>query len=101
PRLRRERPRNVYRGTDRSGEQFTHILDELVRIERARIEMAPAREGQELLGELCAAHRCPHGAVDELQGSRLVQSRAEQFKVAEHGREQVVEIMGDAAGELA
>src|SRR5262249_47820698 len=78
--------------------------DDLAEIERFRFEALPAREGEQLVGQLRAAFgRAAH--VDETPGQIAVYPRGrdaplDKFEIAQHDGQQVVEIMRDAGGEL-
>jgi hypothetical protein len=66
------------------------------------IECLAARKGQHALGERGAALGARDGVVDEPHELGLVgQALAQQLQAAEDRHEQVVEVMGDAAGQLA
>ena len=59
-------------------------------------------EGQQALGERRAALGTLQRAVDQPRGPRIVGDvLAQQVEVAQHGHQQVVEVVGDPAGELA
>ena len=40
-------------------------------------------------------------AIEQLLAARIDDAAAQQIEIAEHGRQQIVEVVGDAAGELA
>src|SRR5579883_1413468 len=63
--------------------------------------MLLAREGQELLGQLGAALCRLHRALEELHLLSTGDAGGKPLEIAEERRQQVVEIMRDAAGELA
>ncbi len=61
-----------------------------------------ARKGQQPLGERCAALRALQCAIDQATEPRIVgQALAQQIEVAHHSHQKIVEVMRDAAGELA
>ena len=72
-------------------------------VDRLRVEVLPPREGQHALGQGGAA-LAPWTALSS-SALRFVgssrQALAQQFEAAEDHHQQVVEIVGDAAGELA
>ena len=90
---------------ERAPGQFLHLRDEVVEVEGAVVEALLAGEGEELLrqrrGALSRladiAHRPAHPA---LVGVRSLQVGRQGIGVAEDHLEQVVEVVGDAAGEL-
>ena len=80
-------------------------IDELVQVHRAPGQALLAGEGQQLLGEGRRPIHRVAGVVDMALGLVPVQFRAVQvdpqdIQVADHHLQQVVEIVGDAAGEL-
>ena len=70
-------------------------------IDRHRIERLAAREGQELAREALAAPRRRQDGLDPLQRLRLGQPAAQHFGVAADDHQEIVEVVRDAAGELA
>ena len=79
---------------DRAAEQFRGI-------DRGGPQVLLARERQETLGERLAALGAFDRAVDQAQAVGVVgQPLAQQLEIAEHRRQQVVEVVRDAAGQL-
>ena len=71
-------------------------------IDRLRLQVLPPGECQQALGQGRPALRALHRAVDEAQKlGRLRHMPAQQIEIADHRHQQVVEVVGDAAGELA
>ena len=78
------------------------MLDHVCDVDEPRPKRLLPREGEQLLGDPFAALGCPNGRFDER--TPLVvgrQTLLEQVQVAQDDAQQVIEIMGDAAGELA
>src|SRR5206468_5117723 len=81
--------------------ELLHLLDDLVQVEDDRLHDVAAAEGEELARERSGALR---GAADEVDVALLLGARellVEEVGVAEDHREVVVEVVRDAAGELA
>ena len=78
--------------------------DEPVGVDRLRVERLAAREGEQPVGQrgraLGRAHRRLGVALDVL-GAPLRDAGLHEVEGADDAGEQVVEIVGDAAGELA
>ncbi len=93
------------RGTDgpakRAVEKVGHAREHAVEIGRAPIQLLLAREGEELVGEPGPALRGLHGVVQEAQDALVRDLARRELDRPHHGRQQVVEIVRDAAGELA
>ena len=71
-------------------------------IDRHRAQILLTRERQQTLGQRRAALGALHGAVDQPMQPRIVRhALAQQIEIAHHGHQQIVEVMRDAAGELA
>ena len=87
---------------ERAAQKPDDALDERVDVDRLRIQEAAPRERQQVAGEVSAVHRRAKDGVDDLVGVRIVrQIRSQQLDVAEDDREDVVEVVRDAAGQLA
>ena len=87
---------------ERAFEQIDHAFDQRPQIDRHRAQILLAGEGQQPLGQRCAAFGALDGAVDQPLQARIVrQALAQQIEIAHHGHQQIVEVMRDAAGELA
>src|SRR5690606_40933015 len=73
----------------------------LVQIELTRAEHLPAAEGEELVGELTGVLGGP-GDLREIGAERAVRVEAagDELRVAQDHGEHVVEVVGDAPGEL-
>jgi hypothetical protein len=83
-------------------DQLRDIAHQLLHVEAFRAEILPPREGQHPLGESRTA-LCPlQGVVDQAMQGGIIRHPAPQQSEAAHDRHQeIVEIMGDAPGELA
>ena len=76
--------------------------DQAAQIDRHRAQILLARERQQALGQRRAALGALQRAVDQPVQARIVgHALAQQIEVAHHRHQQIVEIMRDAAGELA
>ena len=80
-----------------------HAEHQRVEVERARLQRLPAGEGQQPPGQRRRRARPPASASAERRGARrsCAESRRQQLEVADDDGQQVVEIVRDAAGELA
>ena len=69
----------------------------------AGLQVLLPREGEQALGQRGAPLGPLDRAVDQARRPAAAsrQALAQQLEVAEHGRQQVVEVVRDAAGELA
>ena len=87
---------------DDAPQQVLHLHDQRVEIDDARLGDLPAREAEELPGQRRAALGGVADAAEVLV-RRVVafELGAGHLDVAEDGRQQVVEVVGDAAGEAA
>ena len=93
---------DVGAGADRPAQEPPHLLDEAARVERLRVQRLPAAEGEELPGEIGAVPYAGKRILHPLRGARVVaDAAAKELQVAGHHLEQIVEIMGDAAGQIA
>ena len=72
--------------------------DQAVEVERLDVEHLPPAERQELARELA---RAPCRVVDLLELGAAALPHAQQLAVAQDDGEQVVEVVGDAAGQAA
>ena len=87
---------------DRAAQHLDHAVDQLRDVHRGRVQVLLPREGEQALRQRGAALGSLDRAVDQAARRVVVaQPFAQQLQVAEHGRQQVVEIVRDAAGELA
>ena len=90
-----------HRAADRVAKQALHRLDDLVDRDRRHADPLDPRESEQLAGQLgAAAGRFERGLGDPLE-PRLLDPRGDQLQPAHDRGEQIVEIVGDAAGELA
>ena len=99
-------------GAERAPQHVEHARDQPVGIDTGRLERLATGEGEQPLGELRRALRALHGGVHRLSqfgaqlGSGAVLGEIEQIapdrvEIAENDGEQIVEVVRDAAGELA
>ena len=87
---------------ERALEQIAHALDQRAQIDRHRAQILLARERQQPLRQRGAALGALQRAVDQPMQPRIVgHALAQQIEIAHHRHQQIVEIMRDAAGELA
>ena len=86
----------------RAAQEVGHVLDDAPDIGRARIQRLAAREGQKLRGQpRAAAHRLER-VLDALRARRIVlQIGAGALEIGADDLQQVVEVVSDAAGEMA
>jgi hypothetical protein len=89
-------------GSERPLQQIDHALDQGAQIHRHRSQILLPRERQQALRQRRAAFRALQRAVDQPMQARIVgDALAQQIEIAHHRHQQIVEIMRDAAGELA
>ena len=88
---------------DRAVDQLEHVLDQLGRRDRVGQQGLGAGEGEQAAGQRGGAGRALHRIVEvELDlAARAVQLAPGEIEAADDDREHVVEIVGDAAGQLA
>jgi len=83
-------------------QQIAHALDQVRRSTGTARRSCCRRERQQPLRQRRAALGALHRAVDQPVQTRIVgNALAQQIEVAHHHHQQIVEIMRDAAGELA
>src|SRR5688572_32768327 len=84
-------------------EELGHVADEMIEVERLWIERLAARKGEEPAGQPGGALCALEGEVGRTLDPRVVAGlgAADIVEAAEDDGEEVVEIVGDAAGELA
>ena len=83
-------------------QHFAEFHHQRVQVQALRLQALLAREGQQLLGELAGLFAGQAGAVDGLaDGGAVVEVGCRQFQVAGHHLQQVVEVVGQAGGQLA
>ena len=84
--------------------QVRHALDQLVRVQRLGGQRLAAGEGQQPLGECGRALGARHGVVEGAAHAgvrRHPEPARDDLEIAGDDLEQVVEVVGDPAGELA
>jgi hypothetical protein len=86
---------------DRGPQHVAELHDEVVEVRGLGLQPRLAREGQELLRELGAPLRRAARGLEEAARPLLVLVGLEQVEVAGDHLEQVVEVVGEAGGELA
>ena len=90
---------------ERAAQQVGHAGDELVASTGSRLQRLPAREGEQPLRQRGRALRAAASAMSTAgaaAGRRpSAQAALEQVEIAEDDGQQVVEVVRDAAGELA
>ncbi len=85
----------------RAAQQLGHRQHLVVEVENDGLEPAAAREGQQPIGQPRAHQRRVVGAGQQVALLVALDFHLEQLEIAGDDRQQVVEIMGDAAGQLA
>jgi hypothetical protein len=86
----------------RTVQQVGHVVDQLGNGHGLGIEVLPAREGQHALGEDGAPLRGLPGVGHQRRDPGIVaDAPLDELQAAQHRRQQVVEIVRDAAGQLA
>ena len=92
---------------ERAAQEIGHAGDQLIGIDGFGIERLAPREGEEPFGQDCRALRAPHrriGQPDEI-ALRLLHlvgfAPAQGVEIALNDHQQVIEVVGDAAGQLA
>ena len=86
----------------RAGDESGHAVDERRDIDRVRLQRLPAGEREQALHERFGALRRLKGALDQPLLAVAADAPAlEQVEAADDGRQQVVEVVRHAAGELA
>ena len=90
------------RGAERIADQAIGLAQHRVELNRADIELLGARKGQKLAGQLGALFRGRSGVVGETARRMILgQLARQQLQVAADGHQQVVEVVSNAAGQLA
>ena len=84
-------------------QQFRHFRDHAVGVDRLRRQRLLARECEQALGQRGGAFGGLHGGVDETADAEFVGLHAPPHHVerTDDHAQHVVEVMGDAAGQLA
>ena len=89
---------------DRAPDQVRHAEDELVDVGRLGVERLAPREGEEAVRQRCRALRGPLGCDEvaiEVVDPPLCHALLQEVQAARDAGQQVVEIVREAAGELA
>jgi hypothetical protein len=97
---RKQRQRDI--GSEQTLQQAFHLQNELAEVEHLRLQQLPATEGQQLPHEVRGAITGASHFLDVLT-QRVVgrQLFRNTDGIAQHYRQQVVEVVRDAGGELA
>ena len=93
---------NLDRRIERPADQIGHAVEQRADVDRARLKVLAARESEQALDQRRRPARRLKRGVD--QAMRLVVGRqpaAQQVEVADDRGQQIVEIVRDAAGQLA
>ena len=99
---RRQVDVQVERGTQRLVEQVLHAQHQGGDVDGLPLQFLAAREGQHALGERGAAARALDGVADEAVDLRVVgKALLDELQTSQDRHQQVVEVVGDTAGELA
>ncbi len=86
----------------RAAHQLGHAANQAVDLHRLRLQRLLAREGQQPLDQLDAALRRLHGRVEVIAHfAALAQLLAQRLQIAGDHGEHIVEVVRQAAGELA
>jgi hypothetical protein len=102
PQVRREAGLDLDVAPQRAVEQFAHGVDLRPNVDWLGPELLTARERQELAGERGSALDSLVHAVDQpLTTTDGIRLTVKHFEPARENLEQVVEVVGDTAGELA
>ena len=102
PDVVRDAPVDLDQAAERVLEQALERLDEARRRDRGGLELLPPGEGEQALDQLGALFGRAAGHGDELLLFGVERHALfDESESAEHRGEQIVEIVGDAAGELA
>ncbi len=91
---------------DGAAQEIRHAGDQPADLDRLRLERLLPGEGEQALGQrgraLGAAHRLLGGALqDRGMLARIAQMPLHALEIAHDDREQIVEVMGDAASQMA
>ena len=87
---------------ERALQQIDHALDQAAQVDRHGAQILLSRERQQALRQRGAALGALQRAVDQPVQPRIVgHALAQQIEIAHHRHQQIVEIVRDAAGELA
>ena len=87
--------------SERALQQVGHSANQFRDIDGLLLKLLTPREGQHPLGQHRAALRALNRVVEQRHEFGIVgQALAHQFEAAEHDHQQIVEVVGDPAGEL-
>ena len=90
------------RRVERAADEVPHAVEQRADVDRADGEVLPAGEGEQALDQGSRAARGLQAGVDQaLRVAVGLQPPPQQVEVADHRRQQIVEIVRDAAGQLA
>ena len=96
-----------HRFAERAAQELAEARHQLVGVERLRRQRLLAREGEQTVGQRCGAlgallrHVARAGdARGRGRGRQVRELAVDDLKPAEHDGQEVVEVVGDAAGEL-
>jgi hypothetical protein len=88
----------------RAAQQFDHGLHEPTDVDTRRLQDLSAREGQQFFSQLGRSPGCSRGRADHLLQCRMIGDRRRvlyDLQVTGNHRQQVVEVVSDAACQLA
>ena len=85
----------------RRHQHVAHGVDALAQIDRHRHQLLAAREGEQLPRQLLAAAGGGTDRLHRLLFLRLAQAALQDLRIAGDDHQQIVEVVGDAAGQLA
>ena len=89
------------RGTDCLQQQVTHARNELVQTDDPWCEVLLAGKREQLASEFRASLGCMPGALQDAENVLVVGAEGRQLDVAQDRGQQIIEIMRDAARQLA
>ena len=102
PQVRSQRLLDADVGTQRSAQQVGHAPNDVVEVDDGRFERLFPREREQAVGQFTAAFRRPESIVEVFPSLGIAaHALFQQLQIADDDGEQVVEIVRDAAGELA
>ena len=84
-----------------AAQQVDHAVDQGVQVDRLGVQGLPPPEGEQAAGELGAERRRLLGLLQNLAVVGVGHTPLQQFQIAGDHRQQVVEVVRDAAGQLA
>ena len=87
----------------RTRQQFAHRTDEFIHVDRARLQRLLPRERQQTLRQRRGARRAIHRSVHIARhgGVASLQPALHQVQRSDHHSQHIVEVVRDAAGEVA